>query len=217
MAATKRKEVIVFIDGNNLYHNLKSSFIRPGSIDLHKLSKLVCERFNCNLKRSIYYNSVPSISDGQEVYYGHMKFLDQVKKYQNFEIKTRKLQRHSTQERMQIMQKEVSALGLCDVCKPVVLSHWKDYIGNINTKEKGIDILIAIDVMNLCLIKKECDACIIVSGDADFIPCMDILKSQGKWIATAMTAKGYSYELRKEHPYCILDKILLVDQCSKKK
>lgn len=211
----EKKSAIVFIDGNNVYHNLKSSFISPSSIHLGKLSELVCEHFNCNRKKTIYYNSVPSIEDGEEIYYKHMKFLDEVRKLQSFEVRTRKLQRSSTWERLQTIHKEMDNLGLCKICLPVVKSHWKDYIGNINVREKGIDVMIATDMIKIGVINNECDACILISGDADFIPVMDLVKAKGKAVFSACTVKGYSYELRKAHGWFILDKELLIKTCSK--
>lgn len=213
----KKKTAIVFIDGNNVYHNLKDSRINPGSIHLGKLSQWVAKRFNCKLIKTKYYNSIPSIEDGEEVYYKHMKFISELKTYDNFEVVTRKLQRLSTKEKIQIIQNEVSSLGLCELCKPIVMSHWETYIGNVSVKEKGIDIFIAVDMIKLSVIKKECDACILISGDADFIPCLNLLKSMGIWIATSMTPKGYSYDLRQKFPWFILDKKKLIDNCSKNK
>ena len=110
---------------------------------------------------------------------------------------------------------ELSKLGLCNLCKPVVLAHWRDYIGSITVKEKGIDNLITVDSINHSILRKDCNACIIISGDADFIPTLELLKSCGIWVATASTYKGYSYELRKKFPWFILDKNLLKDKCSK--
>lgn len=210
-----QKRAIVFIDGNNFYHTLKNSYIRPGSIDISKVSQLVCEHFNCELIRSIYYNSVPSIEDGKDIYYNHMQHLDEVRKYKNFEVKTRKLQRLSNKEAIVIMNDEISKLGLCDVCKPAVLTHWKDYIGSVSVKEKGVDNLISLDTIKCSYIEKECDACIIISGDADFIPTLELLKSLGIWCATASPVKGYSYDIRNKFPWFILDKNLLRDRCSK--
>ena len=86
------KLAIVFIDGNNLYHNLRASRIKPSSIDLQKLSQLVCERFKCIYKKTEYYNSIPDIRDGQETYYQHMKFLVQIRSLPISGLKTRKLQ-----------------------------------------------------------------------------------------------------------------------------
>lgn len=213
----QRKKAIVFFDGNNFYHNLKVSFIKPGNIHMAKVSNMVGNHFNCDVVKNIYYNSIPSIGDGQEKYYGHMKFLNEVKTYPNFEIKTRKLQRLSNKEAISTMNNEISTLGLCNVCKPVVLTHWADYIGSVSIKEKGIDVLICIDMVRFCLIEKKCDTCIVISGDADFIPAYDLLKSSGMSVFTAMTAKGYSYEVRQNFPWFILDKNLLRDKCFKDK
>ncbi len=214
----KKKEIkkaIIFFDGNNFYHNLKVTFINPGSVHMGKVSQLVGDHFKCDVVKSIYYNSVPSIEDGKDKYYKHMKFLSEVGSYQNFEVKTRKLQRLSNKEAINVMNHEVSNLGLCKICKPIVLSHWADYIGSVSVKEKGIDVLICVDMIKLCLLEKKCDACIVVSGDADFIPALELLRNSGIWVATAMTAKGYSFDIRRNFPWFILDKDLLKDKCLK--
>ena len=49
----RKGDAIVFIDGNNFYHNLKASFIDPGKVHFGKLSELVCNRFDYNHKKSI--------------------------------------------------------------------------------------------------------------------------------------------------------------------
>ncbi|MBI3050966.1 NYN domain-containing protein [Candidatus Woesearchaeota archaeon] len=217
--AKELKQAIVFIDGNNLYHNLKASFLSPGTINLRRLSELITEHFNCKLKDIEYFNSVPSIEDGKNKYEGHMKYLESLRK-QGIEVKTRKLQRHSNQERIQIIDNEISLLGLCKACEPVVKSHWKDYIGSVSVKEKGIDIMIATAMIRHSMIAKDCNACILISGDADFIPCMEVIKSAGVWVATVCTAKGYSFQLRQSEnepafPWFILDKDWLRRNCTK--
>lgn len=212
---TMEKRAIVFIDGNNLYHNLKATGIKPGDINLEKLSDFICRRFNCTRIKTIYYNSIPNIKDSESTYYKHMEFLSKIKRMKNFEIKTRKLQRNSTQEKLQIIKKEIAALKLCELCKPVVETHWNDYIGQINVKEKGIDVMIAVDMIHSAIINSECDRIILISGDADFIPAMDLIKSKGKEICSSSVAKGYSYELRSKHQWFILDRALLLKNCAK--
>lgn len=180
-----------------------------------KVSDLVCIHFGYNRKRTTYYNSIPSIADGNEVYYRHMKFLEDIRKLPKFEVKTRKLQRHSTAEKLQTVQEEVSKLGLCDVCGPLVKIHWEDYIGSVNVKEKGIDVMIAVDMIDLGVIENKCDACILISGDADFISAMDLIKACKKEVFSASLAKGYSYELRMKHKWFILDKKFILNKCNK--
>ena len=73
------KRAIVFIDGNNLYHNLKATGIKPSDINLEKLSDFVCRRFKCTRLKTIYYNSIPNIKDSESTYYKHMEWNFSVK------------------------------------------------------------------------------------------------------------------------------------------
>ena len=163
---------IIFIDGNNWYHNCKS-IIKPGKIDLKKLSKFICEHFNLSLKEIRYYNSIPDISDGKEVYYNHVKFLEELKK-QGIIVKTRKL-------------------------KKIVKE-------NIST-EKGVDVLISADMIKKSLIDKDCEVCILISGDSDFIPVMEIIKNAKREAITSCVIQGYARELLQgKFRYLILKK-----------
>jgi len=175
-----KADAIVFIDGNNLYHNLKGMQLKPGSLDFYKLSEIVCRHFGCRHKKSRYYNSVPSIEVGEEVYFKHATFLRGIEKLPKFEVFRRKLQ----------------------TCNGVV-------------REKGIDVMIAVDMLNLSVIEKECDCCILISGDADFIPASQIIKKHEKAIFSAFIPKGYSWELRKKLDYWTLGREFLLEKCMK--
>ena len=86
-------------------------------------------------------------------------------------------------------------------------------LGTIKKKEKGIDVNIAIDMLNLSVFKNECDLCILISGDADFIPVMDLIKEQEKDVVSAFLPFGYSCELRQKHGWFILHKDLIIKKC----
>lgn len=211
-------EAIIFIDGNNFYHNVKLTGIRPSTIDFEKLSRKVCAHFNCKLKeiKGIkYYNSVPSIKDGVEVYNKHVSFLNDLKKNTIFDVKTRKLQRRSTAELLQEKQLIVQNLNLCKICLPLVEANCGDCIGMIQKKEKGIDVSIAVDMLNSCVIKNECDCCILISGDADFVPSLEIIRKTGKAVFSVSLTKGYSFDLRAKFKYKILNKDFLLNNCLK--
>src|SRR3989344_4454110 len=92
------KEAIIFIDGNNLYHNLKQMKIKPSNLNFQKLVNLICKGFNIGLKEVRYYNSMPTLRDGKDLYFSHLKFIDELRKIPKFIIHTRKLQVHSTKE-----------------------------------------------------------------------------------------------------------------------
>lgn len=74
-------------------------------------------------------------------------------------------------------------------------------------REKGIDVLITVDMINECLIKNNCDVCILVSGDADFIPVMQIIKDSKKEAIVSSVYAGFSQKFREgEFRYLILKK-----------
>lgn len=213
MAKIEKLKAIVFIDGNNLYHNLKASRITPSQINLVKLSHYACNWFKCDYVKTIYYNSIPDIRDGKDRYYSHMKYIDKVGLYPNFEVKTRKLQKNSTFEVLDDKKKKLSELSLCELCKPIIEFNCKECVGDYKIKEKGIDVMIVVDMINLTLINNKCDCAILISGDADFIPAMDLIKAGGKKPVSAALYKGYSFELRQKHGFFILDRQKILDEC----
>jgi uncharacterized LabA/DUF88 family protein len=176
----EKRRAIVFTDGSNWYHNCKS-VIKPSKIDFIKLSNFICNHFDLILKEVRYYNSIPDISDGEEVYYEHMKFLEELKK-KGIIVQTRKLKR--------IIKDKISV-------------------------EKGIDVLISADMIKKSLVDNECDVCILISGDADFIPVMEIIKKAKKEAITANVIQGYGRELLQgKFRYLILNKTDL-EKCLK--
>jgi len=164
MAGLKNRSAIVFVDGNNWYHNVKSLIRKPRGLDFEKIGRLVCERFGFDLIEVRYYNSVPDIELGEENYYKHMVFLAGLKR-KGVIVNTRKLK--------------------------VVNSHGKKL-----RIEKGVDVKIAADMIDFCLVDNRCDVCVLLSGDADFLPAMNVIKRQGSEVITASVGRGYSRDLR---------------------
>ena len=207
------RKAIVFIDGNNVYHNLKTIGITPSTINFHKLVLLVCKHFNSEYKCAFYYNSVPSIKDGEDLYHKHMAFLNKIRSYPNFVVVTRKLQTHSNKERIEEKKRILSQLDFCGKCRPVIEKGCIDCIGSLKKKEKGIDVKLAVDMLNISVFKKECDLCIVITGDADFIPAMDLIKENGCDVVSASLPFGYSNQLKERHGWFILDKELITKKC----
>ncbi|NPA58817.1 MAG: NYN domain-containing protein [Aquificae bacterium] len=71
--------------------------------------------------------------------------------------------------------------------------------------EKGIDILIATDMISLAF-RDAYDTAVLVSGDSDFLPVVKKIQELGKRVETAAFKKTSSYELRK-----ISDEFILLD------
>lgn len=210
-----KEEAYVFIDGNNFYHNVKKLSIKPSHVDFTKLCDFICSKFECKRGLTLYYNSIPSIKDGEKMYYDHIKFLNKLRKLPRFEVKTRKLQRQPTKETLAEKDMIINDLDFCEKCRPLVISMCHDCIGNVKKREKGIDVMIAVDMINLSIIENKCDFCILVSGDADFISALNIIENKGKRVATSFVSRGYSYELRKNFDFLIISKNDLIENCLK--
>jgi uncharacterized LabA/DUF88 family protein len=196
---------LFFIDGSNLYHNILASGMNPSRVNIVALISSIARKLDVLNYKIIYFNSIPSILDGQSIYFNHLKFLDGLRR-QGIEVHTRKLQRLSNSEKVSMVNKELNCLGLCENCRPIIESHYRNYIGDISLKEKGIDMMVAIEMIRHGIISKDCSRIILLSGDADFIPCMDLLNMRNVEVMSACTAKGYSYELRNKHKWHIIDK-----------
>ncbi|MCX6800625.1 MAG: NYN domain-containing protein [Candidatus Diapherotrites archaeon] len=210
------KRAMLFIDGNNFYHNLRASNISPSSIDFLKLSEVVCNKFHTSRVKTIYYNSSPSIESGQQAYYDQMRFFGELQNLPKFEVKLRKLQKHSNAEVIRKAHERVDALILCSKCKPIVRAEFAETIKRSKYREKGVDVSIAIDMVALAY-SNDYDVCILLSGDADFIPALELVQLLGKEVRSTFLKFGYSTQLRQKFHsnFMYLDKQLLEEHCSK--
>ena len=200
------KKAIVFVDANNWYHNVKK-FFEPGEIDIKKLADFLCTTKRYNLIQIRWYASIPSIADGERMYYKHMAFLQHLEK-KGINVITRKLQRLSNEEILKKKKETIQNLDLCEHCRPLVESVFLD-LADLKKKEKGIDVWVAIDMVKESIIDKNCDVCILISGDADFTPALELIKDHGKDTLTAMVPWGYSSELRQKFEYFIITQEIL--------
>lgn len=195
------KKVIFFFDANNWYHNVKR-YHNPSEIDIQKLVNHFCKIKNYDLVEIRWYASVPSIDDGENIYYRHISYLESLRK-KGIIVVTRKLQKLSNKEILKQKQNIINGLDLCESCEKLVEATFLD-LADIKRKEKGIDMWIGVDMLNLSVVKKTCDGCVLISGDADFVPALNILKENNIEILTAMTPMGYSKELIKDFPFFII-------------
>jgi len=163
MDSKGKKRAIVFVDGNNWYHNVKTVVKKPKSVDFGRLSKLIADHFDLVVSEIRYYNSTPDIGLGEDNYYKHMVFLAGLKK-KGLTVRTHKLKKIKTN-------------------------------GKVIRVEKGIDVTIAVDMINMALIEKKCECCILISGDSDFLPVMKLIKEAGREVLTASVIRGYAREL----------------------
>ena len=154
------QRVAIFIDGSNLYHNLKRFDIR---IKIEDVIKRV------ETKRKVvdvfYYTALLDKSINEEKYKEHKRFLDKIKKIPNFHV------------------------VLCNLRKIILPD------GNIDFAIKGDDVYLATDLIRGSY-EDLYDVAIIVSGDADFIPAINLVRKNGKKVINAFFPKSSSYQLR---------------------
>ncbi len=208
------KSAIIFIDGSNFYHNSKGIRLIPKMIDFKKLCEFICKELSYRWKLTYYYNAIPDIRDSEEVYYKHIKFLNELNALEKFVVKTRKLQKRSNKELQEAKRLLIKELDFCEECKPKVVQHCMECIGDFNKKEKGIDVMIAVAMIDSVL-KGECDCCILISGDADFIPALNLVKRNKKEAIVCSVNFGFASELRKTQKFIILKKSDIEDNCYK--
>ena len=110
---------------------------------------------------------------------------------------------------MKKKKETIENLDLCENCKPLVESVFLD-LADIKKKEKGIDVWVAIDIIKESIIDNNCEVPILISGDADFVPALNLVKNHGREVLTAMVPWGYSSELIRTFPFFILRKETLM-------
>src|SRR3989339_700607 len=133
------KKAIVFVDGNNWYHNVKR-YYNPGDVDITKIVDFIKRIKKYDIAEIRWYVSIPSIADGEKMYFQHLSFLDYLKN-KGVKIITRKLQRLSNKQISKKKRDLLDSLDLCKICKPLVESQFLE-IADIRKKEKGIDVAI---------------------------------------------------------------------------
>ena len=199
------KRAIVFIDANNWYHNVKGWF-KPSDIDIKKVIHYITNEKRIDIAEIRWYISMPNKEDNDLIYKRQRTFLGHLQK-QGIKIITRKLQRLSNKEIIKKRQELLNSWDLCKICKPIVESSFLD-IKDQNQKEKGIDVWIAIDMVKKA-VQSKFDYFVLISGDADFVPALNLIKSLGKDVLSVFIPKGYSNEIRQKFHYLILNKEIL--------
>ena len=81
-----------------------------------------------------------------------------------------------------------SSTDLIDILE---VGHWKVDFFSRSCEEKGLDTRLAVDMVAL---EDNYDVAIVVSGDADSIPSIDLMKRRGKHVGAVEFVRGYPPE-----------------------
>ncbi|MBI5236036.1 MAG: NYN domain-containing protein [Deltaproteobacteria bacterium] len=164
------ERVVIFIDGSNFYHGLKTSH-KKTKVDFGKIAhKLANGR---KLVRTYYYNVPVDQNEDPIRYKEQQKIFSYLDKIQYFETTLGRLVRRER-------------AAICSNCKASerIVSH----------NEKGIDVSIAVDMLTMGF-KNIYDTAILVSGDGDFEKAIKGVKDLGKHVENAYVNMGHSKQL----------------------
>jgi uncharacterized LabA/DUF88 family protein len=160
------KRTIAFVDGQNLFHAAKDAFgYTFPNYDALKLCQEICNQQGWNLTKACFYTGVPDKSVDEKWYYFWRNKMGAMGR-QGVQVFSRPL----------VYRPETIALP--DGSQKSVLI----------SREKGVDIRLALDVIRFTL-RKDLDAALIFSQDQDLTEVADeirdIAKSQNRWIKIA--------------------------------
>lgn len=164
--SNQKKQAIAFIDGQNLFHSVKTAFgYNFPNFDVLKLSKAVIESKGWELKQVRFYTGVPAASDNPR--WNHF-----------WNAKLANMGRRGVYTYSRPLKYRNQVVGLPNGEATTVL------VG----QEKGIDVRLAIDVVSLAH-RKEYEVAVIFSQDQDLSEAADevikIAKNQKRWIKIA--------------------------------
>ena len=172
------ERVMIFIDGNNLYHSLKH-VIGKTNMEFEKFSrKLAGER---QLIRTYYYNAPLNREDDDDKHRQQQSFFDSLDSVPYLTKRFGRLERRNVRH------------TLPD----------GTFISTPTYVEKGVDTHIVIDMLTFAF-KDTYDTAILVSGDEDFTIVVEKVKELGKHVEVANL--GGSFILRQSaDKYILID------------
>jgi uncharacterized LabA/DUF88 family protein len=181
------KRLVIFIDYQNVYKTAQNIFDIQSAknskhIDITKISKIILEKLpqELNLNEIRVYSGVPSRAVQPKEYWSSIKRFDKWRKDPKVTLHVRTL----------TYSKKINKTG------------------KLSPKEKGIDVLLAVDLVSMAY-EKEYDAALIFSLDSDLKPAPELIRkipNKTDLFVAAWRKKGVDprrLSLRINTPYCI--------------
>ncbi|MCM8829498.1 MAG: NYN domain-containing protein [Candidatus Omnitrophica bacterium] len=195
------ERVTIFIDGSNFYHGVKEN-IKKTNIDFMKFAQKLCgKRQLCGV---YYYNAPLKKEFNFEQYKTQQKFFNYIQNLPGFNLKLGHLEfREILIEKEKIILESLDGqfyeVDTIDEVKKLCKRENTIFWGRISpTKypiEKGVDILLACDMLSLAY-NDAYDTAILVSGDGDFAYVIKNIKLLNKKVEVAYFPKRRCWHLR---------------------
>lgn len=184
------KKATLFIDSSNTYHRLKEN-------NLYKTFsyKWLCEELSkkFNIGRVFLYDAIKNYNLEPKQFSEQQKFHEKLKKeIPNLTIRQRKLKYLTKDDKIEKAKKDC---GFCTKC----IRKTEDFLRKAGlrklSKEKGIDVLLVADMIKYAFQDKY-ETALLLTGDADFIPAVELAQSFKKEVINIHCYAGSSGDLR---------------------
>ena len=178
------KKVVLFIDGSNFYYGLKKIYGEDKSLTNFNFLKLgELLAEKRDLLRIFYYNAPLDYNSSPEKYAKQQRFFDKVKNTEKVKLILSRLQKRKIKGKNE---------------------HY--YV------VKGDDIHIAVDMVK-GVYEGLFDIAILVSGDGDIVPAVEVIQEKGKSVENAFFDQIFSWHLKQECDSSIRLTKELLDNC----
>lgn len=196
----------LFIDGSNCYHALKqNNLYYKFTYDsfFNELSK------KFNITGSYYYDAIKNIKLEPVQYAKQQEFHARLQKsIPKLVIQTRKLKYLFKNDRLDYARHNANFCKNCDKRLDPFLSE----AGLLKlSKEKGVDILLATDMIKGGF-QNRFDLALLVSGDADYVPAVELVQTLKKEVINVHFYSGSASELRRA---CNSHLLIQIDETGK--
>jgi len=190
-----KPSVAVFIDGSNLYHNaIEARGSQLSHTDFSDLFSQIETLFDVHEIR--FYDSLKNRSIEPEKSAQQLVFHTELRKLSP-KVKVRILPlMYRTNIRQADVSRSANNVGIIDECRNLLWTFLVDLKVVTRTKEKGVDVLIAVELIELPRTTSHAEWAILVSGDGDFCPAVKLARSLGLRVLNLHTYSGSSSELR---------------------
>ena len=178
------KKVILFIDGSNFYYGLKSIYGDEKGLSNFNFLKFGKKLAGKrDLLRIYYYNAPLDYARDPKKYAKQQKFFEKVKETAKVKLILSRLQKRK-------------------------IKGTNQYYYVI----KGDDIHLASDMIK-GVYENMYDIAILVSGDGDFVPAIDIVQGKGKSVENAYFIQSLSWHLKQHCDISIKLTKKILDDC----
>jgi uncharacterized LabA/DUF88 family protein len=152
-------KALLLIDGGYFDFLLRS--MGSPRLDYGRLAEAVCRAFELSLLRCVYFNCLPYLpaspsAEEQEAFRKKEGFYQRLQRLDRFDVKLGRLAFRGLDEQ---------------TGKPVL-------------EQKQVDVLLAVEMVYAAA-RRSADAIVLLSGDGDFLPAVEIVKREGLTFALA--------------------------------